>query len=82
MPSTNGVTVNPLNQCCECGEDFASLRAFDEHILSKPSDPTFECTSVFELLRRGWEKDARGRWTSPTLTARAEQIREHYSEAA
>jgi hypothetical protein len=74
--------LNPLNQCCESGEDFASLRAFDEHILSKPSDPTFACMSVFELVRQGWEKDTRGRWTTATLKARAEQIREHYSEAA
>jgi hypothetical protein len=71
-----------LNQCCNCCEDFASLRAFDEHVLSKPADPTFKCMSVFELDGQGWEKDARGRWTSPTLKARAEQIREHYSEAA
>jgi hypothetical protein len=74
--------MNHLNQCCECDEDFASLRAFDEHVLSAAADPTFACMTIAELLCRGWEKDVRGRWTSPALKARAELIRDHFSEAA
>ena len=38
--------MSPLNQCCACGEDFASLAAFDAHILSKPADARFDCLQV------------------------------------
>ena len=55
MPKT------PLNECCACGQDFASLAAFDAHILSQPADAQFDGMQVFELRRGGWVKDARGR---------------------
>jgi hypothetical protein len=74
--------VNPLNQCCTCGEDFASLAAFDAHILSKPVDPKFDCLQVFELRRYGWVQDARGRWQSPDLAAKAASTRKHFRRAA
>jgi hypothetical protein len=67
-------TLNPLNQCCACGEDFASLAAFDAHILSKPADAKFDCMQELELKREGWSLDPRGRWTSPALKAQAEQV--------
>jgi len=52
MPKT------PLNECCACGQDFASLAAFDAHILSQPVEAQFDCMQVFELRRGGWVKDA------------------------
>jgi hypothetical protein len=67
-------TPSPLDQCCACGEDFASLAAFDAHVLSKPADAKFDCLQVLELRRGTWTKDNRGRWTSPALKARAERV--------
>ena len=72
----------PLNQCCTCGEDFASLAAFDSHILSKPADPLFDCMTVIELEREGWQRDKRSRWTSPKLAANAEKLRQHFKREA
>jgi hypothetical protein len=71
----------PLNQCCTCSEDFASLAAFDQHILSKPSEPHFDCMAVAELEREGWFQDERGRWTSPKLAAKAQQLAEYHAAA-
>jgi hypothetical protein len=68
-----------MNECAECGSDFCSLAAFDEHIFSSPSEPTFDCMTVAELVSEGWEKDARGRWTSPKSRASADALREHFS---
>jgi hypothetical protein len=73
--------VSPLNQCTVCGEDFASLAAFDQHILSKPSDPGFDCLQVSELQANGWTQDRRGRWTSPELFAKAQRFAEHHQRA-
>jgi hypothetical protein len=71
-----------VNGCAACGEDFASLRAFDQHTLSAASDPLFDCKQVAELQAEGWTHDDRGRWTSPTLLAKAQQTRERFEEAA
>jgi len=76
------VAKTPLNQCCTCEEDFASLAAFDAHILSKPADPSFDCMPALELRRAGWVKDTRGRWQSPTLAAKAKQTATHFRRAA
>jgi hypothetical protein len=68
--------MTPLNACAECGEDFASLAAFDAHILSKPAEPVFDCMQELELkLKSGWIKDARGHRTTPKLVARADSLR-------
>jgi hypothetical protein len=74
--------VNPLNECAGCGEDFASLAAFDAHILSKPSDPVFDCRQAIELERAGWQRDARGRWTSPALATKAKHMAAAFRTAA
>jgi hypothetical protein len=71
----------PLNECTVCGEDFASLAAFDQHTLSASSDPTFDCMTVAELQRQGWTRNRQGRWTSPKLAAKAEQLAEHHRKA-
>jgi hypothetical protein len=72
----------PLNQCCACVEDFASLAAFDAHVLSKPADPEFDCLQVFELKRAGWVQNTRGRWTSPSLAAQAQKMTSDFRKAA
>jgi hypothetical protein len=72
----------PLNQCSACGEDFASLAAFDAHILSKPSDSFFDCLFVSELKAARWTQNDRGRWTSPKLKAGAEKLKEHHQRAS
>ena len=72
----------PLNECCTCGQDFASLAAFDAHILSKPADARFDCLQEFELRHDEWTKDARGRWTSLTLAAQAERMASGFRRAA
>lgn len=67
-----------MNLCRPCGQDFASLAAFDEHrtgrhdyILSEglAQDPPVEdgrrCFSVSELEEFGWTKDEKGRWRYP-----------------
>jgi hypothetical protein len=74
--------MSPLNECTVCGEDFASLRAFDMHVLSAPSESTFDCLQVGQMLRAGWSQDARRRWSSPELRVRAKRTREYFEEAA
>jgi hypothetical protein len=66
--------VTLLNQCGGCEQDFASLAAFDEHILSKPSDPLFDCMTVEEMETKDWARSDKGRWTSPRLKAQAEAL--------
>jgi hypothetical protein len=46
---------------------------FDQHITSAPSDPTFSCLSVGQMLNKGWQKDARGRWFDPVKLAKARE---------
>jgi hypothetical protein len=72
--------MTPLNQCAKCGSDFASLAAFDEHILSAPSDPNFACMSLSELESQGWTQNKLGRWTSPRLAAKAREMAEAFSK--
>lgn len=71
-----------MNQCATCEQDFASLRAFDEHILTAASDPRFECLSVGEMRIAGWTRNQYGRWTSPKLKANAEKVRTYFEQAA
>jgi hypothetical protein len=74
--------VRPLNECAACGEDFASLRAFDLHVLSKPAEPIFDCMQIGQMQQAGWSRDNRGRWSSPELRERAQRTREYFEEAA
>ena len=68
-----------LNQCSVCEEDFASVKSFDDHILSAPSDPTFDCMQVSEMRAAGWEQNDRGRWSSPEALSRAQHARERFA---
>jgi hypothetical protein len=69
----------PLNHCCACEEDFVSLRSFDQHVLSKPSDPSFDCMTVEEMQCHGWKQNALGGWASPESQTSADTLREHFS---
>jgi hypothetical protein len=80
LPTTRR-SMNPLNQCSVCSADFASLAAFDDHILSKPSDPVFACMTVAEMESVRWTQNERGRWTSPKLAAKAEKLAEYHLAA-
>ena len=77
-----GRRYSPLNECPSCGQDFASLAAFDEHILSAPSNAVFACLQVAELLQAGWTQNERARWTSPKLAAKADGLRQHFDASA
>jgi hypothetical protein len=74
--------VSVLNQCATCEEDFASVDAFDQHILSAPSDPSFDCMQVSELEAKGWRRNERGRWSSPRTLAAAQRVRHHREGAS
>jgi hypothetical protein len=37
--------------------------------------------AVAELEREGWFQDERGRWTSPKLAAKAQQLAEYHAAA-
>ena len=78
----DALTAEAFNECANCGEDFASLAAFDAHTLSKPSDPVFDCMQAIELGAAGWQRDARGRWTSPALATKAKHMAAAFRTAA
>jgi hypothetical protein len=67
-----------VNLCRTCGEDFASVPAFDEHRvgvydydfadgmrMDPPRDDGRRCLGVDELEAAGWRKDRWGRWHLP-----------------
>jgi hypothetical protein len=49
-----------MNQCSVCGVDFASLAAFDEHVLSAPGEPDFDCLQVAQMQQAGWGSERQG----------------------
>lgn len=74
----------PLNECSSCGCAFTSLTLFDDHRIGKHAytysesiamEPMREdgrrCLSADEILERGWEQNAKGRWFDPIETQRA-----------
>ena len=67
-----------MNLCRSCGEDFASVEAFDAHRVGRHAytfaaglwlDPPREdgrrCLGTEELDGSGWTVDTRGRWVHP-----------------
>ena len=61
-----------MNRCAVCGEDFASLSAFDDHHVGKhaylyrPARPDGRrCLTPDELRLLGMRRDSRGRWRLP-----------------
>jgi hypothetical protein len=61
-----------VNLCTGCGQDFASVFAFDAHRVGtfaydfSPERPEGRrCLAVAELVERGFAKDKRDRWQHP-----------------
>ena len=82
----------PANGCRACGHDFAGVGYFVAHRVGKHDytfreglrmDPPLEdgrrCLSAEEMLAKGWQRNTRGRWFSPTA---AEGMRRRFAEAA
>jgi hypothetical protein len=78
-----------MNFCRGCGEDFASVAAFDRHRVGVHAytfaqgllvNPTVEdgrrCMDEEELYVVGMEIDSRGRWC---ITAEAERVRKAFA---
>jgi hypothetical protein len=74
--------VTPLNQCTICSEGFASFGAFDDHIVSVPSDPSFECLGVEQMHEAGWIQNVRARWMSPRTATDAARVQQRYLREA
>jgi hypothetical protein len=70
--------VTPLNQCAMCEEDFASLAAFDDHVLTAPGDPSFDCLQAVQMAAQGWVQNDRGRWMSPRTIRDAARVKRHH----
>ena len=68
-----------LNQCGVCGEDFASVEAFDTHRVGTHVPLNRHCLSVAELKSGGFRLNARGRWE---ITARADRARRTFGRTA
>jgi hypothetical protein len=71
------VGLTPLNGCRRCGEDFTSLRTFDAHQIIE--DDIHRCLDHDEMLERGWEQNAQGRWVDAVA---AKKTREAFSHAS
>jgi hypothetical protein len=67
-----------VNLCRSCGEDFASVEAFDAHRigtyaytfaagweLDPPREDGRRCLGTEELAGSGWTLDTRSRWVHP-----------------
>jgi hypothetical protein len=70
--------MDPLNLCRGCGCDFTSVKLFDRHRVGvhvydySPEQPDGRrCLTVEEMQSKGWERDARGRWSDPQQVERA-----------
>lgn len=63
------MTSRPGNFCTGCCRDFGSLTAYDRHRVG-PHDGDRRCRTDAELLARGYEKTAAGRWTLGRLLTR------------
>lgn len=68
-----------MNLCRSCGEDFATLTAFDEHRtgvhtytfdegskMDPPVDDGRRCLETEELRDWGWSQNAKGQWHYPS----------------
>lgn len=69
---------NPVNFCRSCGEDFATVYAFDEHRTGvhaytyseglkqePPVEDGRRCFGVDELVAFGWSRKMKGLWQPP-----------------
>jgi hypothetical protein len=85
-------TGTPANGCSDCGQDFASISAFDRHRvgvhghthaqglkLDPPREDGRRCMDAVEMTEAGMELDQRGRWR---IAADAERARRAFARAA
>jgi len=86
--------ANPLNYCRGCDQDFGSVELFDRHRVGQhgylydeglrmtpPKKDGRRCLSVETMLEKGWQLDARERWTDPERSSRAASMRTSPREA-
>jgi len=86
--------ANPLNYCRACDQDFGSVELFDRHRVGQhaythaeglrrnpPKTDGRRCLSVEAMLERGWQLDARERWTDLERSGRAASMRTSPREA-
>jgi hypothetical protein len=67
--------MSVANYCASCGQDFASVRAFDRHRTGSHEHGR-RCLEADEMRAAGLELDSRGRWQ---LLAEAEATRERFA---
>jgi hypothetical protein len=73
-----------MNLCRSCNQDFGSVSLFDRHRVGAYEPGNYKghiedwspelgrrCLDEEEMTERGWELDARGRWTDPVQVERA-----------
>ena len=81
-----------MNLCTTCGENFASVEAFDKHRVGKhaylfaeglrmnpPREDGRRCMDTGEIRAAGMDLDVRGRWY---LVAKAEHARSRFHGVA
>lgn len=81
-----------MNLCVSCGEDFASVDAFDSHRVgvhaytyseglrfAEPVEDGRRCLDKAEMVAVGLALDGRGRWRDE---AAAERVRRHHQKVA
>jgi hypothetical protein len=66
-----------MYECSPCGEDFASLAAFDRHRVGRHMPLERRCLSVQEMSDVGLVRNDRGRWHDPE---RAAQVRKAFEK--
>ena len=83
MPSTTDSPDRPRNFCASCGEDFASVRAFDRHrvgrhdvLWSLDNEGGRRCLDSVEMEAAGMAPGGRRRWE---IVAEAERARGRFA---
>jgi hypothetical protein len=84
-----------MNLCGACGQDFASLEAFDRHrsglhgftfaerlAMTPPRYDGRRCLDPAELEAMGWQRNQRGRWFDPSRASRAARMRRPSADMA
>ena len=80
-------THRPRNGCGACRADLTSLRLFEAHRIGDHALDFSEhengrrCLDAEEMLARGWERDAKGRWHDPARVDDARRRLRHVAEA-
>ena len=70
--------AKPKNFCRECGKDFRSTWGFERHRVGSFVPLNRRCLTVPELIAKGYDLDAYGRWYD---VKRAIEARERFENA-